>query len=334
MYLFLRRLRLGRAAAWLGGLVFAGSAFMVVWTGWPQTRVAALIPALFWAVERLVQRVRPREVALVALAVAGMLLGGFPAVTGYALLTAAAYLVVRVLASDRLAVAAGLGRRAGAAAGVAAGVALAAWQLLPWLHYMSTVLVAAGPRSPSKHHPGVGAADHDRPVRPGHGRTRRTRRPGSAAWQLVDADVLRGRGGAGAGRRRGGAGRAGPAAAAARRLVAAGRRQRGCGRAIYSAARCSGCCSARRSCSPTTSSAGPAACSASCWRCWPRSASRWCCAAGPSWPAPATAAPADAPGRSGPPAPTRSAVWVAAVAGFGPSSGGGTGTRWPRGPPR
>src|SRR5262245_44420510 len=41
-FLFLRRLRLGRPAALLGGLVFASSAFMVVWTGWAQTRVAAV----------------------------------------------------------------------------------------------------------------------------------------------------------------------------------------------------------------------------------------------------------------------------------------------------
>src|SRR5262249_36852255 len=94
MVLFLRRLRLGRAPSWLGALVFAGSAFMVVWTGWPQTRVAALIPALFWAVECLAQRTRVREVALVALPVAGMLLGGFPAVAGYAIVTAAIYLLV------------------------------------------------------------------------------------------------------------------------------------------------------------------------------------------------------------------------------------------------
>ena len=48
MVLFLRRLKLSRPAAWLGWLVFASSAFMVVWTNWPQTRTAALIPALFW----------------------------------------------------------------------------------------------------------------------------------------------------------------------------------------------------------------------------------------------------------------------------------------------
>jgi hypothetical protein len=165
-YLFLRRLRLGKPAAWLGGLVFASSAFMVVWTGWPQTRVAALIPVLFWALDRLCARVRVREVALVGLVVAGMLLGGFPAVTGYALLTAAGYVLFRVfgeacepkrwLRGEHVyrwrPVAA---RLAGAGAGVAAGVALAAWQLVPWLHYMSSVLVDQRSQKPTDNIPGV-----------------------------------------------------------------------------------------------------------------------------------------------------------------------------------
>jgi hypothetical protein len=157
MVLFLRRLRLGRASAWIGGLVFGGSAFMVVWTGWPQTRVAALIPALFWAVESLAQRTRPREVALVALPVAGMLLGGFPAVAGYALVTAAIYLMARLSAergrrfwrrwNDWQPI---LARVAAAGAGVVAGVGLVAWQLVPWAEYMRTVLLEGRDQDVSK----------------------------------------------------------------------------------------------------------------------------------------------------------------------------------------
>ena len=77
-FLFLRRLSLSRPAALLGGITFAGSGFMVAWLGFPQTRVAAFIPALFWAVERFVQERRARDAALVALPVAALLLGGFP----------------------------------------------------------------------------------------------------------------------------------------------------------------------------------------------------------------------------------------------------------------
>jgi len=62
-----------------------------MWTNWPQTRVAALIPALFWTVERLIQRRRPGDVALVAVVIGSMLFGGFPAVTGWALYFAGIY---------------------------------------------------------------------------------------------------------------------------------------------------------------------------------------------------------------------------------------------------
>jgi hypothetical protein len=152
-YLFLRRLRLRPAAATLGGLAFASSGFMVAWSGWPQTRVAALIPVLFWAVDRLAERVRVREVALVALVVAGMLLGGFPAVTGYALLTAAAYLLVRTLAEPDRHWRPVASRLAAAGAAVAAGAGLAAWQLVPWARHIATVLVLGRSQDPGSHIP-------------------------------------------------------------------------------------------------------------------------------------------------------------------------------------
>lgn len=153
MFLFLRRLRLSRAAAWLGGLVFVSSAFMVAWTGWPQTRVACLIPALFWALERLAQRVRPREIALVSLPVAGMLFGGFPAIVGYTMLTAASYLLVRVVAEHRAAWRPIVVRLAAAGAGVAAGLGLAAWQLVPWARFMASAYVEGRTQNTNDHIP-------------------------------------------------------------------------------------------------------------------------------------------------------------------------------------
>ena len=153
-YLFLRRLRLGTAAAWLGGLAYASSAFMIVWSGWPQTRVAALIPALFWAMERLRQRVRVREVTLVALTVAGMLLSGFPSVTAYALLTASVYLLTRLFAEHGLAWRPILVRVGAAATGLAAGLGLAAWQLVPWARHIANVVVLGRSQSPQSHIPG------------------------------------------------------------------------------------------------------------------------------------------------------------------------------------
>jgi hypothetical protein len=150
-FLFLRRLRMGRPAALLGGLIFASSAFMIVWTNWPHTRTAAFIPAVFWAVERFVQERRVRDAALISLAVGGMLAGGFPAVTAFTLLTAGPYLLVRAIAAY-----AGQGRRilgvvAGAAAGLAGAVALVAFQLLPFVRMMSQVLIAGREQQSNEH---------------------------------------------------------------------------------------------------------------------------------------------------------------------------------------
>ncbi|MDQ7908859.1 hypothetical protein RB614_30435 [Phytohabitans sp. ZYX-F-186] len=150
-FLFLRRLRLGRPAAVLGGLVFASSAFMVVWTNWPHTRTAAFIPAVFWAVERFVQRRRVRDAALISLAVGGMLAGGFPAVTAFTLFTAAPYLVVRAVAAYPGQLRRVLGVLAGAAAGLAGAAALLAFQLLPFVRAMSDSLIAGREQQPGEH---------------------------------------------------------------------------------------------------------------------------------------------------------------------------------------
>jgi len=137
-FLFLRRLGLSRPTAVTAGLAFAASGFMVAWLDFPQTRVAAFIPALFWTIERYLQERRLRDAALISLPVASMLLGGFPSVAGYTLLTAAVYTVVRILADRN-----GSLRRAwrpvvGTGLGVGAGVGLAAFQLLPFAGFLSS----------------------------------------------------------------------------------------------------------------------------------------------------------------------------------------------------
>jgi hypothetical protein len=131
-FLFLRRLGLDGPAALLGGLLFMNSAFLVVWTGFPHTEVAALIPALFWTVDRAIGR-RTFPAALpVAVVVALMLLHGFPAVTAYA------GLAVGIYAAMRLAFASGLRFRARGlvvarlGAAVVLGAGLSAVQLLPF----------------------------------------------------------------------------------------------------------------------------------------------------------------------------------------------------------
>ncbi|ACU70992.1 hypothetical protein Caci_2073 [Catenulispora acidiphila DSM 44928] len=141
-FLFLRRLSLSRPAALVGGLTFAGSGFMVAWLGFPQTRVAAFIPALFWLVERFIQERRPRDAALVALPVAALFLGGFPSVAGYALLTATAYALVRLAAEHRTNLRRLVRPVAYLGAGLAAGVGLVLFQLVPFLQFFGTWLIA------------------------------------------------------------------------------------------------------------------------------------------------------------------------------------------------
>ncbi|HEX9889065.1 MAG TPA: hypothetical protein VGA69_06280, partial [Nitriliruptorales bacterium] len=155
-YLFLRRVGVERPAALFGGLVFAYTGFQVAWTNWPQAGVGATIPALLWAVDRLATRPAPHNVAIVAIATAALVLGGFPAVAGYGLLVAAIWGLVR--ASQRAPeegipmVRALLARRvAWLAAAGALGLALAAVQLLPfagWLEVIDTAYREQSARSP------------------------------------------------------------------------------------------------------------------------------------------------------------------------------------------
>jgi len=151
MFLFLRRLRISAPASWLGGMVLAGSGFFVVWTNWPQTRVAALIPALFWAAERLAQERRIRDGVLLAAVVASMLLGGFPAVTGYALYAAAPYFLLRVLTVYRGQLGRILRLLAGAGTSVVAGALLVAGQLLPFVAMLQTYSIGNRGQEPFRH---------------------------------------------------------------------------------------------------------------------------------------------------------------------------------------
>jgi hypothetical protein len=150
-FLFCRRIGLGRPAGLIAGLVFASSGFMVAWTNWPHTRVAALIPLLFWALERLVVRRAVADAVLIALITAAMLFGGFPAVAGYGLLFGAAYLVVRVFAEYRSEVRRIIGVGLGAAAAVVAGLMLTAVQVAPFVSYMSSAQMDGRQQSPDDH---------------------------------------------------------------------------------------------------------------------------------------------------------------------------------------
>ncbi|OLF17003.1 hypothetical protein BU204_13785 [Actinophytocola xanthii] len=131
-YLLLRRLRAGKPAALLAALCYPLTGFMLAWASWPQAAVAALIPALFWSVERFVQERRVATAVPIAVVVAWLLFGGFPAVAGLALYAAGAYFLVRLVAS-RPEWRHALRDVAVAGAAVATGVAASAVQLLPFV---------------------------------------------------------------------------------------------------------------------------------------------------------------------------------------------------------
>ncbi len=94
-FLLLRRLGLRRPWAVLGGTMFMTSGFAVAWTSWPQPQVAATIPVVFWAAERHLQLRTTRSAVPVALAVAVIIAGGFPAVAGWGLMLVAAWVATR-----------------------------------------------------------------------------------------------------------------------------------------------------------------------------------------------------------------------------------------------
>jgi hypothetical protein len=140
-FLFCRRLGVGRVPASFGGLAFAGSGFMVMWTNWPHPEVAAFIPALFWATERFLQRPSVRAALPIALAMAVMLSGNFPALVLHALYVLVPYVLVRVTLAHGQTVRRAVGVLAGSGAAMVTGVLLVAVVLIPFvlrLRYIGT----------------------------------------------------------------------------------------------------------------------------------------------------------------------------------------------------
>ncbi|MFQ5473831.1 MAG: YfhO family protein, partial [Dehalococcoidia bacterium] len=96
MYMALRRWKLSRGAALVGGIAYMFSGFNIVWLMWPHTLVTAFAPLLFYAVEGVVLDPGPRKTAILGAAVALLIVGGFPSVTAYFFMAAGLYFAVRV----------------------------------------------------------------------------------------------------------------------------------------------------------------------------------------------------------------------------------------------
>jgi hypothetical protein len=136
-YLFCRRVGTARIPAVFAGMAYAGSGFLVMWTNWQQAEVAALVPALFWATERHLQEPRATTAIPIAVALASILLGAFPAVAGYALYVLVGYVVIRLLVERNRPTRHRVAAAAGAGAGLVAGVLLAAAVLVPFAAHLA-----------------------------------------------------------------------------------------------------------------------------------------------------------------------------------------------------
>jgi hypothetical protein len=149
MWLFLRRLGLSAPAIWFGALAWLLNPFSVMWVEHPVANVSAWLPLLLWSVDRLLASRAARDLALLAIAVAIVVLAGHPETSYKVLLFCGAYGVVGLIANAREAGAtwALRGREALVAlltrfapAGVL-GLALAAIQLVPFAEYLTQSFV-------------------------------------------------------------------------------------------------------------------------------------------------------------------------------------------------
>jgi len=132
-FLFLRYF-VGRAAAVAGAIAFALSGYLVLYFNIAHLSVEVLLPALFYAVERIVRRRDLSSAALGALIVAAVIFGGMPESAFLCFAFAAAYAIVRLtdgsLRGARWRIA-GLAATAAALGGVTAGIVV-----LPFLEFL------------------------------------------------------------------------------------------------------------------------------------------------------------------------------------------------------
>jgi Bacterial membrane protein YfhO len=135
---FLRQLRVGYSAAMVAGVAYAGSSFMVVWLGHPQSAVAAIFPWAFAFVEMWLRTRRKTALAGLALSVALQFLAGHAETSLQLGLMLVFYALVR-FAQDR-------DRRQaiiGMVIAAALGTALAGIQLIPFLAELRTSTIVA-----------------------------------------------------------------------------------------------------------------------------------------------------------------------------------------------
>jgi len=153
MFLFLRRIGLQPAAATFGALACLLHPFTVVWLEHPPSAGAPWVPWLLWGSERLLASGAWRDVAILALLVAGCLFAGHPETAYKALLLLGVHSAIGCWQTgdvgSRVARAWGSVRPLTARFLPAAvlGLLLAAVQVVPFLEYFSESGIAAARRT-------------------------------------------------------------------------------------------------------------------------------------------------------------------------------------------
>lgn len=122
-----------------GGIAYAFTGYLVIYYDMPELSVEVLVPALLWAIERLVRRRGPNAVGVLALVVAATVLGGMPESAFLAFAFAAAYGVVRV-AADPLVRRHGLAIAALGASATVLGALSSSVLTLPFLEFLQRSL--------------------------------------------------------------------------------------------------------------------------------------------------------------------------------------------------
>lgn len=113
LFLLLRRQGLGEPAALAGSLAFGMGGFLLLWLGWPMGNCPALLPAVLYALIRVDESGRARDLLLLFLATGSLLLGGHPETIIYSLALCGLFLLDRARrrwreGSGRLLIRAGL----------------------------------------------------------------------------------------------------------------------------------------------------------------------------------------------------------------------------------
>lgn len=150
LFLLLRRQELGEPAALAGSLAFGMGGFLLLWLGWPIGNSPALLPAVLYAVVRVDESGRARDLFLLCLATASLLLGGHPETIVYSLALTVLFLLARAWhrgreGGGRLLVHAGLAMTL--AGGAAAPVLLPVEDYLPKTERASVVAFQLAPLS-------------------------------------------------------------------------------------------------------------------------------------------------------------------------------------------